>query len=211
MLRFTGEGGQSRKTKLSESPIITFVRGITLLAVLIALPGIAVCWNHLPKELWSESVSKPVAPKVEKSRHVWKDSSELAKPMSVFAPESVHPALPEMTPILPKVQTEFRTENVPARSPWTFQNATVQQVSWEHPRTGITQDFETLEIRLKALGATYYKLEKWGNRGELFRFSCFVTPPKGYTYEKYFQSIGSDVVTVMQTVIVDIERWKSTQ
>ena len=195
--------------KLSESPINTFIRSITLLAVLVAFPGIAICWNHLPKDLWRESALKPTTSKVEKSRHFWKDSEGAEKSISAFAPGSIHPALLEMPAVvLPKTQTVFREENVPVHLPWTHQHATIQQVSWEHPDTGGTQDFESLEIRLKALGATYYKLEKWGNRGEWFRFSCFVTSSQGYTYEKHFQSIGSDVVTVMQTVIADIETWK---
>jgi hypothetical protein len=197
--------------KLSESPIITFIRGITLLAILVALPGIAVCWNHLPKDLWSESAPKPVTTKVEKSQHFWKDSGESAKPISVFAPESIYPALPETDPVLPKMQTKFRQENAPVPTHWDSQNVTVQQVSWEHSPATPPQDFEALEFRLKSLGATYYKLEKWGNRGELFRFSCFVASSDGYTYEKHFQSIGSDVVTVMQTVIADIERWKNVR
>ena len=206
---------------MSESPITTFVRGITLLAVLIALPGIAVCWNHLPKDLWKESASNSGAATIEKAQHFRKDSGEShlvssIQSVSAFAPESIYPALPEMLPALPKIQTAFREENIPVQNPWasqnpTIQHTTIQQVSWEPPVTGTQQDFASLALRLKALGATYYKLEKWGNRGEFFCFSCFVAPSEPHTYEKHFQSIGSDVVTVMQTVISDIERWRNAR
>jgi hypothetical protein len=70
------------------------------------------------------------------------------------------------------------------------------------------QNFPMLESRLKQLGAKYYRLEKWGNRGELFRFSCYVAPPGPYQYQKYFQAIDSDELRVMECVIEDIKRWK---
>ena len=206
-----------RNETVSESPIITFVRGTTLLALLIALPGIAVCWNHLPKNLWGESALNLATPKAEKTQYFRENSgdSELARSVSVFAPESVYSALPEMpapearAEILPKIQTEFQEESIPAQNPRIPQDTVIQQVSWEHSHTKPAQDFTSLGMHLEALGATYYKVEKWGNRGELFRVSCFVALAENNTHAKHFQAIGSDVVAVMQTVITDIERWKN--
>ena len=196
---------------MTESPIITFVRGATLLVVLIALPGIAVCWNHLPKDLWSKTASNSVTPEVEKTQFFPRDSGESTRSVSVFAPESFYPTLPE-TPVLSEMPlASVASQNPPIQNHWAPHNTAIQQVSWEHPRTESQPDFESLEIRLKALGATYYKLEKWGNRGELFRFSCFVALADNHLHTKHFQTIGSDVVTVMQTVITDIERWKNAQ
>jgi len=183
--------------KLSESPIMTFIRGTTLLAVLIALPGIAVCWNHLPKGPRSESTSKPPAPKTEKTQFHRK-AFDTSVAVSSFAPESIHPPLPEM-PMEPAVA-------LPTQA--AASDGTIRQVSWEHVRSEPPQDFESLALHLKTLGATYYRLEKWGNRGELFRFSCFVTPLEPYSYEKHFQAIGADAVTVMRSVITEIEQWK---
>ena len=190
--------------------MITFVRGTTLLAVLIALPGIAVCWNHLPKDLWSKSPSRPSVSKNERANFFRNDSEKSAMSFSVFSPESVYPALPE-APILPKVQTKFQETSVPIQPYRAFPDAAIQQVSWEHPPAESSQDFGYLGTRLEALGAAYYKLEKWGNRGELFRVSCFVPLLEDRTHAKHFQAIGSDVVTVMQTVIADIEKWKNTR
>ncbi|MDR2116444.1 MAG: hypothetical protein LBP87_08680 [Planctomycetaceae bacterium] len=70
------------------------------------------------------------------------------------------------------------------------------------------RNFPILENQLKQLGAKYYRLEKWGSRGELFRFSCFVSPSEPYQYQKYFQAIDSDELRVMESVIEEIKRWK---
>ena len=212
---------------MSESPIITFIRGTTLLAVLIALPGIAVCWNLLPTDLWREFVPGQSAPNFEKTHAFRNDTDRLTEHVSVFAPKSVVSVLPEMPALsenhaLPDMRTAPQEVRAPIAPPQAMHPTAVQQVpavrqvSWESSHAVPTQGFESLELRLKALGATYYRLEKWGNRGELFRFSCFVAPSGNlsdgsHTYEKHFQTIGSDVVTVMQTVIADIEQWKNVR
>jgi hypothetical protein len=174
--------------KLSESPIIHFIRSVTLLATLIVVPGIAIFWNHLPKRVLHKSESKREKPETENSQFFKdsKDSDESLVAVSAFAP--LAPIEPTFLLPAPKVTSE----------------PVMQQVSWEPSQ----QEFESLELRLKALGATYYRLEKWGNRGELFRFSCFVTPLESHSYEKYFQAIDADAVTVMRSVIADIETWK---
>ncbi|MDR0610761.1 MAG: hypothetical protein LBG58_11670 [Planctomycetaceae bacterium] len=73
---------------------------------------------------------------------------------------------------------------------------------------GLQQSFPVLENQLKQLGAKYYRLEKWGSRGELFRFSCYVSSSEPYQYQKYFQAIDSDELRVMESVIEEIKRWK---
>ena len=173
--------------KFSESPIITFVRGITLLATLIAVPGIAIFWNHLPKDFANKST--PMPQKVEETQNFLKDTGESAYP-SLWATQP-EPALSLSAP--------------PVSS-----DAAIRQVSWEQP-TEIPQDFEALILRLKALGVTNYCLQHWGNQGELFRFSCFVTPSESYSYERHFQAIDTDAVKVMRSVIAEIEQWKKAK
>jgi hypothetical protein len=186
--------------KLSESPFIHFLRSVTLLAALLAVPGIAIGWNHLPaglsKSFGCSPAAKPAVPKTEKSKLIRKDShaSTTFLSDSAFASESELGGIdPMVAPSAPKVASE----------------AAVQQVMWEPSPVVTPQNFESLEQHLKALGATYYRLEKWGNRGELFRFSCFVTPSEPYAYEKHFQAIGADAVSVMRSVIAEITAWKN--
>lgn len=70
------------------------------------------------------------------------------------------------------------------------------------------RDFPSLEQELKGLGAKYYRLEKWGSRGEMFRFSCYVSPMSHHQYQKYFQAIDNDEIRVMEQVVDEIRRWK---
>ena len=184
--------------KLSESPIITFIRGITLLATLIAVPGIAIFWNLLPKNFAKESVLQPVPSKVEKTQILRKDSNQSMGSVSMFAPGSIDSPLPEVQ----------EGPTIPLPAPADISDATIRQVSWEYSMES-SQNFEALELRLKSLGATYYQLQKWGNRGDLFRFSCYVTPLENCAYEKYFQAIDTDAVAAMRSVIAEIEQWKN--
>jgi hypothetical protein len=192
---------------LSESPIIHFIRSVILLTLLLSVPGIAICWNHLPQDLFHQrrSESKPIQ-ETEKGPSLAFDSVEPVTNVSAFAPESVHPILPEPNAVIPATGA---LQEQPA--PSTNSENVIQQVAWDKQRSEPNHNFEFLEQRLKELGAKYYRLEKWGDRGELFRFSCFVTPLKPFQYEKYFQAIGADEFSVMESVIADIERWKNPQ
>jgi len=180
--------------RASESSFIHFVRSITLLATLLVVPGIAVFWNHLPRDIVYQSEQKTTTPKTDETEffhvNLREDSGKSATSVTAFVPE------PAMPPPTPKIASEVSipqvvgTHSYPAPSP-------------------SPQDFESLAQHLKALGATYYRLEKWGNRGELFRFSCFVTPSEPYAYERHFQAIGADAVMTIRSVIAEIETWKN--
>jgi hypothetical protein len=165
--------------KFSESPVIVFVRGIALLAMLIALPGIAVFWNLLPKD--TGRAAAPNSAPVD----FFKNANESAAPVSVFAPVVVSPF------------------------PLPSSESAHQQVSWNQSPPPSPTDFSSLELHLKTLGAKHCRLAPWGVQGELYRFSCWVASSESYSYEKHFESIGSDEVTVIRSVIADIERWKN--
>ena len=195
---------------MSESPIITFIRGITLLTLLVALPGIAICWNHLPSDPWGKITLSPPESNAKETQHHRKDTGEWTQSVSVFAPESIYPVLSEaQVPVSPQTQSEHHEKNAFLQN--TYYNTAIRQPVRDPLPAVSPHDFETLGAQLESLGATYYKVEKWGNRGELFRVSCFVSPPGNHTYERHFHSIGADVITVMQTLIADIERWKNTR
>jgi len=141
--------------------------------------------------------------KIKATQYLRKNSEKSQQTVSVFAPESIYPALPD-PPVLPEIQ-----EGGPVRSLQGYTNTAARQVSREHFNFESSQDVESLIIRLKALGTTYYQLQPWGNQGELFRISCLVAPSESYSYKKYFHAIDSDVVTVMEKVIADIEKWQN--
>ena len=198
--------------KIAESPIVTFVRGITLLVLLVSLPGIAVFWNLLPKESEPSREQKPTPPKTERTDFFRDDSPLSPSSVSASAPESFYPPIPgvEAVPIVPasvspaiqQVTWEKTQRENPIQAPQG------QAPQGQAPLGQVAPDFASLEGHLKALGAKYYRLEKWGNRGELFRFSCWVAPSGQHVYAKHFEGIGTDAVLVMHTVIADIEKWK---
>jgi len=188
--------------KASESSFIHFVRSVTLLAVLLIVPGIAIFWNQLPRDIAPQSVQKSAISHTEEPQFFRRDTNESTASASVFAPESVYPSLPETHPVLA----------ISPPTPKVASEGLGQPIAGEPPRkTASPQDFASLELHLKSLGATYYRLEKWGSRGELFRFSCFVTPSEPYAYEKHFQAIGDDAVATMRSVIAEIETWKTVR
>ena len=164
----------------SDSSVIHFVRSFTLLATLAIVPGIAIVWNLLP-----EYDIRRLEPMVE----ITYTEPEQASPVNAD-----HPMAPPVDAVpanaLPAVLTPVSAE--PAK------------IAHAEPTP---RDFTSLERRLKELGAAEYQLAKWGKQGSLFRFSCYVTPSGNYAYRKHFQSIGPDALTVMESVITDIERW----
>lgn len=86
---------------------------------------------------------------------------------------------------------------------------------------GGQRDFSEIVKELQQLGATYYCLEKWGNQGDLFRFRCYINPQNNSApnsnnqqnnnkYQKFFQHIDNDQIRVMEHVISEIKKWKSS-
>ena len=70
------------------------------------------------------------------------------------------------------------------------------------------QHFPLLEAELQSLGVKYYRLQKWGARGELVRVSCYVAVAETYNCQKYFQDIDRDEIRVMERVIAQIKAWR---
>jgi len=178
----------------SESSFIHIVRSITLLATLTFVPGIAVFWNLLPGKMEDISTLRSAQ---------MKENGRLMDGTDSRISTSTIPAVPLAAPLA--------TSEIPA--PHSARDWNLTQT---HPVQAVPlqpsppQDFTSLEQRLKALGATEYQLTKFGNQGELLKFSCYVTPSESHVYKKFFQAIGTDALAVMQSVITEIEQWKST-
>jgi hypothetical protein len=67
--------------------------------------------------------------------------------------------------------------------------------------------FTQVQQRLRALGAIHYSLETWGDSGEAYRFQCRMSA--GHNYSRHFEATDVDPLRVMQTVLNDVESWKS--
>lgn len=104
-------------------------------------------------------------------------------------------------------QDSFANRNVPDT---IAERQTISGIMTSTKRTGPSKtNLPMLEKELKMLGAQYYRLEKWGSQGDMFRFSCYVSPSMTSRYQKYFQAIDSDEVSVMQRVLEEIKSWKA--
>lgn len=69
--------------------------------------------------------------------------------------------------------------------------------------------FSDIQQRLRELGATYYRLESWGNQQQLFRFQCEVALVGRPTLTQHFEATNGDPLQAMGKVLSEVEQWKS--
>ena len=67
-------------------------------------------------------------------------------------------------------------------------------------RTETGERFTQIQTRLRDLGASYYLLETWGNRGDQFRFHCKVA-----NSAESFEATDRDPLVAMQKVLERVE------
>ena len=184
------------------SSTVNFLRGLIMLSCLIVLPAIAV-------------FGLPVPDKV----------TTVLKQLGLFAAEDTQiAAAPEepRTDLAPPVEGEDRS--CPRRLPYRpedrspinshFDPSVVQASNEvpvgppvESPKEGVGL-FRGIQQRLRTLGATYYRLESWGERGELFHFQCRVAIDGHVNFTRHFEATGEDPLTAMDSVLNEIESWK---
>jgi hypothetical protein len=217
-----------------EYPFIQFVRAGILLFALIAVPGIAVCWNVLPKYNFPKYNFHSIF--FEDNKPEQQNNSEV----NPLQPKRIQTNnIPELPVLFGKTNdtAEIRTASgerndeaaamnipaafVPSPAEWASAVASNAQTAneidntQENMQTAVPvsepkTDYPALEKELNLLGAKYYRLEKWGRQGDLFRFSCYVSPNSEITYQKYFQAIDADEIRVMQRVVNEIKQWKQS-
>lgn len=66
-----------------------------------------------------------------------------------------------------------------------------------------------MERRLRDLGATYYTLEKWGNRERLFRFECRMAIAGDANYTRFFEATSERSLGAMDSVLRQVEAWRA--
>lgn len=70
--------------------------------------------------------------------------------------------------------------------------------------------FTQYQRRLQELGAIYYLLETWGERGQLFRFYCKVGVGGNPNYTRYFDATDPEPLGAMAKVVQQVEASQST-
>ena len=69
----------------------------------------------------------------------------------------------------------------------------------------------TLQRRLQQLGATYYRLESWGNEGPRFRFECRVAFDRASACARHFEATDRDPMQAIAAVVRQVEAWVAAQ
>ena len=65
--------------------------------------------------------------------------------------------------------------------------------------------FGRIQERLRQLGATYYRLETWGERDELYRFHCRVALAGSSSFSRHFEVTDADPLRAMTRVLEEVE------
>ncbi len=188
------------------------------MAALVAVPGLAVCWNMIPKSIFAKDKVEPSKELSDVTKFVpvmpTTTATDVAR--ADLEPLPAPDSLPEFLPDVPEPVIKLMAaadDDLESNSQPIATSIPQESVPW-HPTvseplaTSTTRNYSELEARLRQLDARYYRLEKWGNQGELFRFSCYVSTSGSQPYQKHFQAIDSDELRVMETVIQEIEQWK---
>jgi hypothetical protein len=141
---------------------------------------------------WGASAPRPTTDRSPESLRHRADAVNASTPSAVDARASGD-GLPESI----NRQTAYVAE-VPHR---------LQPTAGRRENGGAPDRFTALEHRLRDLGATHYRLETWGDEGELFRFRCMMAVPGRANHNRYFEATDPEALGCMERVLAQIERW----
>jgi hypothetical protein len=68
--------------------------------------------------------------------------------------------------------------------------------------------FRAIQDRLQQMGATYYLLESWGTRQQMYRFYCKMAIGGSADYTRYFEATSDDPLQAMKQVLREVEAWR---
>jgi hypothetical protein len=69
--------------------------------------------------------------------------------------------------------------------------------------------FTAIQRHLRRLGATYYRLETCGDRGDLYRFQCRIAAAEGPGSVRDFEAVDPEAVQAMAKVLWQVQTWRS--
>jgi len=64
-----------------------------------------------------------------------------------------------------------------------------------------------MEQRLREMGATYYRLETWGQEGRRFRFQCRVAADPTTGWARHFEATDPQPIQAVSKVLASVESW----
>jgi hypothetical protein len=78
----------------------------------------------------------------------------------------------------------------------------------ESPAEPVVVEWRNRASALQHLGAIEYELEKWGNSGRLYRFSCQVAVDGTRFYRRHFEAINEDGAKAVEEVVQRVRLWR---
>jgi hypothetical protein len=82
-------------------------------------------------------------------------------------------------------------------------------VATSAPSQSSTDQFAIIQQRLRDWGATYYRLETWGNAGQMYRFYCKMAIARSPSHTQYFEATANEPLQAMGKVLHDVEAWRT--
>jgi hypothetical protein len=127
-------------------------------------------------------------------------------PLSVAGPPSPGGPGPVLPPAAELPAQDSSAGVVPAG--YQAAEATPQNVGAAGPidSAALAADpFHAIQDRLRRLGATYYLLESWGNRDQVYRFYCKMAVGGSADYTRCYEATHADPLEAMRQVLRQVE------
>lgn len=206
------------RTPILERPFFVAIRGLTLTVFVVAIPVAALFWKGVPP--WLEAaIFGPAASSAADDETPSLPTISLGGSPAMLTASSENATTSPPQAALRQGRTLY-SEDV-AVSPVHYATTLL---ATEGAGSGVRENVnghgsvhgagvdtmatqQTLVAELERLGAQYYRLEKWGDDGNLYRLSCLVSPPGMSHYQKHFQAIDNDGAKVLAQVIAQITQW----
>lgn len=219
--------GKNREVGM-QSPLALTVRALVMLVCLVAAPLFAIFGRSTPQVVENFLDQAASALKDEASGPAPAASVSLAaaeeaplfRPLASAATGSGNTLAPP-GPFLLASHSAAVNDAPTVTQTGSIANAPVGQTSGSAamPRTGIERagappsgdaasPFAGLETALRALGASQYVLETWGERGESYRFSCRLKSLDRSQPDRVFETVDGDAIEAMSKVLRQIQAYR---
>ena len=219
-------GGTSGVTAVQSSAILA-VRGAIMLLFLIAVPLLAIFGRSLPdvirvvveRQLGWKPAEARIASALEGAPRFGEplqgrpqQASQPGASNSYAAPRALASTLQGAGPGLSTGFPQARSAS--PRPPGQRVNFEVQTPpgARTEPNLPIIEtppNPDEIQERLKQLGATWYRLDQWGDSGELYRFACRIEVSPGANLDRHFESVAPTPDEALIGVLRQVEQWRS--
>ena len=195
-----------------QSTTLLVLRALVMLGCLVAIPLAAIFGGALPKVVgtlldgrmpdFSQTSGPPLseAPPFE-------PIAATPVPDKPVGPGVWPPPTPEVVPAGYEASSTPPPSEIPPPRPQPPADAPPTAVAGNE--SAAAAGFTQIEDQLRQLGASYYRLESWGNDEQLYRFHCRVALGENSSFTHYFEDTDGDPLRAMADVLEQVETWRA--